>query len=136
MGFGKGWDRFIEENPDRVKGTKKQERKPPTKKVKGSQPVERMNKTEKRYAALLDADDSVRYWVYEGIGVRLGKGTFYYPDFLVVMQDWTIEVHETKGGYIRQKGRAKFYAAADKYPFFRWRLMQWKDKVWTELDRL
>lgn len=58
-----------------------------------------MNQVEQAYARLLDqrlAAGEILAWDFEPQKFRLADGTFYAPDFRVVMLDETIEFHETK----------------------------------------
>ena len=93
-----------------------------------------MNKTEERYAGILDlrkmAGEVVHYW-FESIKLRIGDNCFYEPDYLVLLASGELEVHEVKGGHITEDGLVKFKAAQTMYPF-RFRLMQWKEGEWTE----
>jgi hypothetical protein len=80
----------------------------------------KMNKTEAEYAGLLNArmrDGSVVWWKYEGITLKLADDTRYTPDFAVLLADGTMEIHETKGAYVREDGWVKFKLAAALYPF-------------------
>lgn len=92
----------------------------------GSAPTGRMNKTEARYAAFLDQLPAVRYYKYEALKLRIGHDCWYTPDFMVVLSDGTVEMHEVKGPYIRDKALTKPKAAATLFPMWRWRLAQWQ----------
>lgn len=73
-----------------------------------------MNKGEASYAAVLDqriADGHVTAWWFEFITIRLADDTHYRPDFLVMLPDGTLEIHEVKG----RKGDS-FYATEDSWP--------------------
>lgn len=98
--------------------------------ARGERPVERMNKTEAKYARRLEADPSVIDFHYEQIGFRLGKGVFHYPDFFVLRDTGLVEIHEVKGGYRRDSGEQKFKVAADLYDWFNWQMWQYKNKQW------
>lgn len=95
----------------------------------------KMNKTEERYAGMLDlrkmAGEVVEYR-FEVIKLRIGDNCFYEPDFLVQLASGELEVHEVKGGYITEDGLVKFRAAQTIYPFLKFRMMQWKDGEWRE----
>lgn len=79
-----------------------------------------MNKTEAEHAANLDvlraAGRIVCYW-YEGMTFKLARDTRYTPDFIVLLPNGEIEIHEVKGGFIRDDARVKLKLAADQYPF-------------------
>lgn len=79
-----------------------------------------MNKTEAEYAGMLDARrlrGEVAWWRYEAITLKLADNTRYTPDFLVLLPDGVLEIHETKGGYIREDGWLKLKVAAALFPF-------------------
>lgn len=74
---------------------------------------ERMNKGEQRYAQLLDqrlAAGHVAGWWFEPLSWRMADNTHYRPDFLVLLADGTVEIHEVKG----RKGDS-FYAEEDAW---------------------
>lgn len=80
----------------------------------------RMNGTEKRYADILDERirlGEVVYWAFESLNFRLGDGVYYRPDFLIQLSDGSLEIHECKGGFIRDDSRAKMSVFKEKYPF-------------------
>ena len=79
-----------------------------------------MNKTEAEYAGMLEARrlrGEVAWWRYEAITLKLADNTRYTPDFLVLLPDGALEIHETKGGYIREDGWLKLKVAAALFPF-------------------
>ena len=87
----------------------------------------RMNKTEERYSWQLEAKKQageVLWWAFEPVKLRLADKTFYSPDFLVVMADSTIEMHEVKQAragqrtYYTDDSRVKIKVAAAAYPMF------------------
>lgn len=81
--------------------------------------AEQMNSTEQAYAAYLEglrmAGHIAAYW-FEAVKLRLAKSTFYTPDFLVILPDGSLEVHEVKG-FWEDDARVKIKVAADLYPF-------------------
>lgn len=84
----------------------------------------RMNRTESAYAEhleLLRRDDNcaVISFRFEAIKLRLAKRTFYEPDFMVVMADGSIEIHEVKGGPIEDDAAVKLKVAAALFPCFK-----------------
>lgn len=93
-----------------------------------------MNGTERRYAELLEqrrVAGEVLWWKFESIAFRLAEERcFYHPDFMVMLADLTIEIHEVKGGFIRDDGRDKLKVAAALFPFV-FRRCVWKDAKWT-----
>lgn len=87
--------------------------------AKASERPCRMNKTEARYAAILEARKiagEIREWHFEAVTLRLGDDCRYTPDFLVVLADGTLEFHETKG-FWRDDAKVKVRVAASLFPF-------------------
>lgn len=93
-----------------------------------------MNKTEQRYAGVLDlrkmAGEVIAYW-FDALKLRIGDNCFFETDFLVLLSSGELEVHEVKGGYITDDGLVKFKSAQMIYPF-RFRMMQWVEGEWRE----
>ena len=80
---------------------------------------DRMNKTERAYAELLDVRQragQVAAWYFGALTLRLGDDCRYTPEFLVLLPDGTVELHEVKG-FFRDDARVKIRAAASSYPF-------------------
>lgn len=78
-----------------------------------------MNDAERRYAEYLDArvqDGSVLWWKFEPIKLRVADGAFYVPDFMVLVADSTLEIHEVKGHW-QDDARLKVKVAQSLYPF-------------------
>ncbi len=78
-----------------------------------------MNKTEKAYAAHLDARvqaGEVLWWKFESIKLYLAPKTFLTVDFFVQLADETLEAHEVKG-FWEDDARVKVKVAAAMYPF-------------------
>lgn len=74
-----------------------------------------MNKTEAAYAATLDARryaGEVAWLKFEGVKLRLADNTFYTPDFVVMLTDSALKMHEVKG-FWQNDARAKIKIAAD-----------------------
>ena len=101
----------------------------------GRLPTGTMNKTEARYMLFLE--DEVRagrviWFAFEPIKFRLAKATFYTPDFLVMMADRSLEVHEVKGFWM-DDARVKIKVAADRFPVFVFRAIKaGKGGAWEE----
>lgn len=78
-----------------------------------------MNKTETQYANYLEmmklAGDILGYW-FEPMSLRLSKGCHYRIDFMVMMADCSIEMHEVKGHW-EDDALVKIKVAAEKFPF-------------------
>ena len=78
-----------------------------------------MNKTEARYAALLQADwlrGKIARWDFEPVTLRLADRTSYTPDFRVILPDGLEEYHEVKG-FWRDDARVKIKVAAALHPY-------------------
>lgn len=78
-----------------------------------------MNKLEARYAADLEARKlagEIRLYQFEALKLRLAKNTFLTPDFFVIADDGTVEIHECKG-FWEDDARVKIKVAAETFPF-------------------
>lgn len=79
------------------------------------------NGLESDYANRLElrqkADEIVGFR-FEGMRFRLGKGTYYTPDFVVITSEGAVECHETKGHW-REAARVRIKVAAREFPWFR-----------------
>ena len=90
----------------------------------------RMNKLEAEWAMILEARKragEIVWYGFEAIKLRLADKTFYTPDFAVLALDGKIEIHETKGGFIRDDAAVKLKVAAEHFPF-RFYLVRKKSK--------
>jgi len=99
-------------------------------------PACRMNKTEARYAQRLAgyvAAAQISGYRFEAVKFRLADATFYTPDFMVIYPGGSIEFHEVKGARIWDDAAVKFKVAAEAFPMFGWRLVQWKRGEWLTL---
>ena len=50
---------------------------------------------------------------------ELREGTWFKPDFQVVMADGSIQIHETKG-FFREAAKVRLKACAELYPEYKW----------------
>ena len=78
-----------------------------------------MNKIETSYAAYLETltkAGEILWYQFEPIKLKLAKGSYYKPDFLVVTKDGFLEIHEVKG-FWREAARVRIKVAAAIYPF-------------------
>lgn len=131
-----GTERSSKTEDSKTEGSKTDEpHSSPVRRAKGEPYSPYRSKTEERYALQLESHGGVLQWWYEPFNFRLSDGTYYKADFLVMRASHLLEVHEIKGGYVRETGRAKFKIAALMYPCFTWRLMQQKSKKspWEEI---
>jgi hypothetical protein len=88
----------------------------------GRLPKSRMNKTESRYAELLETAKRCGQIIdfrFHPMNVRLADNTFYEVDFLVLTAGLALEIHEVKGGYVTDKGAMKIKLCAEVLPWFR-----------------
>ncbi|WP_202927680.1 hypothetical protein [Undibacterium crateris] len=88
----------------------------------GRIPKSQMNKTEAEYAEILDRkklSGEVLDWKFHPMNIRLADNTFYEVDFLVVMANLELQIHETKGSYTTQVGNLKIKLCAEVLPWFR-----------------
>lgn len=93
--------------------------------------VDRMNGLEARYAGRLEAmkrAGKLILWKFEEIKLRMADGTFYTPDFFIMLPDGSVGFHETKG-FWRDDARAKIKIAAELYPMFFFVAVQWDTKA-------
>lgn len=92
-----------------------------------------MNKSESEWSVNLDLRKSageIIAWWFEEITFKLANRTHYRPDFFVQMADGSFEVHEVKGRYVRERSKAKFKIAAERFPFIFYLCVKDKGK-WT-----
>jgi hypothetical protein len=92
-----------------------------------------MNRTEAAYAAELSirkAAGEVIDFGFERMKLRLADGAWYCPDFLLVMADRSIELHEVKG-FEREAAIVRLKVAAELYPHFRFYLVKKVDAGWS-----
>lgn len=81
-----------------------------------------MNETEQRYATYLDqlrlAGD-VLWWKFEPVKLLLAPQTTLTPDFMVMLADGALEMHDVKGAkaIYTDDAKVKMKLAADTYPF-------------------
>ena len=79
----------------------------------------RMNKWEQQYATTLRLRQhagEVRAFWFEPIKFRLARLGFYTPDFMVILEDWSVVFHEVKG-HMREDANVKIKVAAEQFPF-------------------
>lgn len=77
---------------------------------------------ERQYAArleLLRKAGEILYWAYEPFALPLASDCKYTPDFLVIMADGSVQIHECKGWW-RDDAKVKFKVARDRYSCWRW----------------
>lgn len=80
-----------------------------------------MNATESGYALELEARKlagEIRWYAFEPFKLRLADRTTYTPDFILWMQDGSMQAHEVKG-FWRDDARVKFKVAREMFRMFR-----------------
>lgn len=95
------------------------------------------SKLERDYAQhlkLMEHDGTIRSWLHHPMRLRLADGTYYTPDFLVVMPNGGVELHETKG-FMREASRVRLNVAADKFRCFTFRLVK-RDRLGWQVTRV
>jgi hypothetical protein len=70
-------------------------------------------------------------WKYEALKFRLADGSWFTPDFAVVLLNGAHEIHELKG-WMREAARVRFLVARELFPSYRWRMIEKKAGAWTE----
>jgi len=93
-----------------------------------------MNKLETQYRdslAMMAHAGEIRSFHYEALKLRLADRTSYTPDFMVVANDMTIELHEVKG-FWEDDARVKIKVAAEMFPMFLFKAFTRKKNVWIE----
>jgi len=86
-----------------------------------------MNSLERRYADHLHKRQmagEVHSFAFERHNLKLADKTYYKPDFEVMLPDGSIEFHEVKG-YMQEDANVKIKVAAEQFPQFVFRLVQW-----------
>jgi hypothetical protein len=79
-----------------------------------------MNKTEARYAKHLELSRQVgeiATWRFECLRFKLAEKTYYNPDFMVILPNGLVELHEVKG-FFEDDARVKIKVVAEMYPEF------------------
>jgi hypothetical protein len=91
-----------------------------------------MNGWERKYASHLEGLKQggviLDYW-FDAMKLRLAPKTFYEIDFLILMADSTLEVHEVKGHW-EDDARVKIKVAADKFPM-RFKAIRLEKGAWV-----
>lgn len=93
-----------------------------------------MNQSEARYAKHLEwrkvQGEVAAYW-YEPFRLRLATNTGYHPDFLVMLADGRLELHELKG-FMEDDAAVKLKVTSEVYWIFPVYVVREKPRnVWT-----
>jgi len=80
------------------------------------------NKTEAAYELELERRKSqgeILWYQFEGIKLRLADNCFYSPDFVVLLSNGEMEMHEVKGAkaIMTDDSKVKIKVAARHFPF-------------------
>jgi hypothetical protein len=109
------------------------------------------SKTELLYATHLELQrrtGEVLDWKYEAIRLVLAPKTVFVPDFLVIMRDKSVHLHEVKGRkndtyWCLPVGKLKLKLAADRFPWWPLRVVYpgkssgtWDSVVIGYIDRI
>lgn len=91
--------------------------------AKGRLKPGQMNQTEARYAKHLEEEKRagrlVAFW-FEALKLKVADGACWYtPDFMVLLPDGTVELHEVKGSMriFQDDAKVKCKVVATAYPF-------------------
>ena len=79
-----------------------------------------MNKLEADYYAHLEVllwAREIEWFKFEAMTLKLAPDLRYTADFMVMLPDGTIELHEVKGGFIEGDAAVKMKAFAEAFPF-------------------
>jgi hypothetical protein len=85
-----------------------------------------MNCLEKSYSKYLDARmerGEIIDWKFNSLKLRLADRTYLTVDFWVMLEDGTLEAHETKG-FMEADAAVKLKVAAEQYWWFRFYLVK------------
>ncbi len=70
-------------------------------------------------------------WTYEDTKLRLGTGSWYTPDFRLIMRDGSIVFYEVKG-HQREAALVRIKVASDLYPEYTFIQVKREQGVWIE----
>lgn len=93
-------------------------------------PLNKMNKTESRFADQLEISKragDILDWRFEPLKFKIADKTYYTPDFMIIHRNY-IEFVEIKG-FLRDDAAVKFKAVMAMFPWFKWRMLRWKNKT-------
>lgn len=91
--------------------------------AKGRLPSGVMNRTEYAYSRYLEGRKlmgSVCGWWFERIKLKIANGRCWFePDFMILLPDGTVELHDVKGSrsVVQEDALVKAKACATLYPF-------------------
>lgn len=115
---------WTEEDIERLKQRKAAPKKtgPQRMQALGRMKTGEMNKTEARFAQLLELErhaGKVQWWKFEGIKLMLAKNTSITVDFALLPDTGILTMIDVKGSkaMVTDDARAKMKVAAELYPF-------------------
>jgi len=97
-----------------------------------------MNNWETAYSRHLDTlkfSGDIKDFRFEPMRLILAPKTTYLPDFMVILPDGSIEIHEVKG-FMREDAVVKFKLAAHLFPFWTFIMVRKTKDGWQEIKRL
>jgi hypothetical protein len=104
--------------------------------IQGPQPAKaqprtsKLNKTEQRYADILEGRKRMgllqEYFV-QAVALKLGDRSTYWPDFLIVHNDGSLEFLEIKG-FMKAVGAAKFKIARTMFWWAKFTMMSYDSR--------
>lgn len=98
-----------------------------------------LNKTEQAYANHLElrrrAGEIADFRV-QAMTFLIGPGCRYTPDFCILENDGTFTLVDVKGGHTWEDSVVKLKTAADKFPFFRWQMVEKRGEAWNTVRSL
>ncbi len=100
-------------------------------------PKRGMNRTEEAYAAHLQLRllaGEISAFVYEGLKFRLATRCWYTPDFVVMMPDGALQIHETKG-HLEDDAAVKLRVFPECWYWFRLFVVRRKAGRWELEER-
>ncbi len=93
-----------------------------TKRIPGT-----MNGAEKKYSEVLTVRKlagEIEDFRFEAFKLRLADNTTITVDFVVLMPDGKIELHDIKGSFFPEHNRVKWKVGVEQYPWFVWVLVR------------
>jgi len=96
------------------------------------------SKLERDYAAFLQVlkmSGKIADWQYESVGLKLGNGCFFYPDFLVTLPCGEVQLHEAKG-YMRDDALVKLKVCARMFAFRLYLVTRKSSKSEFKIDQI
>lgn len=93
------------------------------------------NDTEKSLARELQLEKlqgNIRGFHFEEIGLKIAPKTWYFPDFIVFMNDGSTHAVEVKG-FLRDDAAAKFKVAVGLFPHITFHMVRKYNHTWKQM---